>query len=70
MHSEEVRWKERKGHRWMCLLRNCGTDWEALEEMRVLSGSQEGFPTPAPHPSTSPTLCSRPHPGLGGRVIL
>lgn len=39
-------------------------------KLRVISGSQEGFPTPAPHPSPTPTLCSRQDSGLCGRVIL
>lgn len=52
----------RKGHEWICLPRNCGSDWEALYELRVISGSQEGFPTPAPHPST-PRSLQPPAPG-------
>lgn len=30
--SGETWWRVRKGNEWICLLRNCGANWEALYE--------------------------------------
>lgn len=47
------------------LFPNCGTPWEALHALA--QGARRTFPHQHP---TTPTLCSRPHPGLRSRVIL